>query len=161
MQEGEQEQTGLELSAHGDVTDRFRLVSGVMLLDAEQKETGDPDRNGKDVAMVPEFSASLYGEYKLPMPGLVLTGGAFHEGDRYLDDFNEWELDGYTRFDLGARYGFQAQNVDWTLRLNVENVTDEDHYVGGGAWGTNSAYPYGRVTPGASRTARLSLQTEF
>ncbi|WP_075880936.1 TonB-dependent receptor [Vreelandella massiliensis] len=161
VQDGEQVHTGLELSARGDITERLRLIAGLMWLDAEQEDTGDDSLNGKDVAGVPEFSASLYGEYRLPMPGLVLTGGAYHEGERYLDGNNVWSIDDYTRLDLGARYGFKAQNLDWTLRFNVENVTDEEYYVGGGAWGTLGNYPYGRVTPGASRTARVSLQAEF
>ena len=86
------------------------------------------------------------------VPGLAVNGGLFYTGDRFANDVNTFQIDGYTRFDLGVRYAFDLADQRLTARLNVRNVADED-FVEGAA--------FGQFLFGAPRAAFFSLTTEF
>ena len=62
----------------------------------------------------------------------------------------------WTRFDLGARYAFDVQSHEVTLRAGVDNVTNRNY------WASSGGYPgQGYLTVGAPRTLTLSATLAY
>ena len=106
---------------------------------------------------VPEFQANLNLEWDIAtLEGLTLEGRVVHTGSQQANTANTVSLDAWTRYDLGARYAFEAGGKAVTLRARVENLTDNSQWVAvGGYPGANY------LTLGAPRTLRLSISTDF
>lgn len=130
VQDGRRVHEGLEFTATGKITENFTLVGGFTLLDASvEKNAQNPQLEGKRPMNVAEQMYKVYGEYALPgLGGLTLTGGISRTGNRYGDSLNNDALGSYTLADLGARYVLDLQ-VPVTLRLNVNNLTDERYWA--------------------------------
>lgn len=69
-----------------------------------------------------------------------------------MDVANTQQLPSWNRFDLGARYRFNAGNTPVTLRLTVENLLNKNYWQSAAREG---------LTMGAPRTVLLSASTEF
>ena len=79
--------------------------------------------------------ARLYGEYAVQIiPGLTLTSGISYTGKEWVNDPNTLSIPCVITGDIGARYQRNIFGKDTTLRLNVNNITDEDYWTtkGGG-----------------------------
>ena len=132
VQDGRQVHRGLEFTATGKLTENLTLVGGFTLLDAEIKENkANPELEGKRPREVAEKMFKLYGEYNITaIPGLVINGGVNHTGSFYGNHFtNTDKMDAYTLVDIGARFNLELANKEVTLRLNINNVTDEQYWV--------------------------------
>ena len=154
-QDGRQVHKGLEFTATGKLTDNLTLVGGFTFLDATIKDLADkPELEGNTPQNVSEEMIKLYAEYDLDsLPGLVINGGfsyngSFYGGRSWGDNRNTEKLPAYTVVNLGARYGLTVANKEVTLRLNVNNLTDERYWAN---------YRY----LGASRTVSLSANINF
>lgn len=154
---GEQENRGVELTIFGEPVKGLRLLGGATWLDAEIVRALNASLDGKSPIGVPEFQANMNVEWDVPVVnGLTLEGRVVHTGAQPASADNTVELDSWTRFDAGVRYGFEAGGQLLTLRARVENLADEDQWVAvGGYPGSNY------LTLGAPRTLRLSISTEF
>ena len=146
---GEQRHKGLELSAQGAATDRLFVMASTMYLDANFER--DEDLQGKRPTDAPKWSASLWTRYELN-DTIAFNAGAFYEGERFADSANTVVKDAYTRVDVGATYKLKVSKTDVNLRLNIENLLDEN-YLGGG--GLNN------VTVGEGTNVRLAAQFSF
>ena len=133
VQDGRQVHRGLEFTATGKLTENLTLVGGFTLLDAQTKDNKeDPALEGKTPWNVAEEMFKLYAEYNITaIPGLVINGGFSHTGSFYGDwgSYNTDKVDAYTIVDIGARYNLDLVNKEVTLRLNINNVTDEQYWV--------------------------------
>ncbi|MNP48699.1 Ferrichrome receptor FcuA precursor [compost metagenome] len=67
------------------------------------------------------------------LAGLTLTARGLHSSSQYLDQANSKQIDGWERYDLGARYAFKVDDKDITLRASVENVLDDRYWASAGA----------------------------
>lgn len=150
---GDQQHRGLELTLSGEVTPDLRIIAGGLYLDPTINNPDNVAVDGNRPSGVPRYQANLYADWKLPMaPGLAINAGLFYTGDRFANDTNTFEIDGYVRFDLGVRYAFSVGDQRLTARLNVRNVTDED-FIEGTA--------FGQFLFGSPRAAFFSLTSEF
>ncbi|HYD27940.1 TonB-dependent receptor [Brevundimonas sp.] len=149
--DGEQKNTGLELSVYGEPVEGLRIVGGATWLDAEIVQSG------AEPIGVPAFQGNLNVEWDLPqVAGLTLETRAVHTGEQQANAANTVQLESWTRFDAGLRYETEAMGREIALRARIENLADEDHWVAvGGYPGANY------LTLGAPRTLRLSISTEF
>ncbi len=146
---GDQRHRGLEFTANGELAPGLRLIAGAALTDAELI-------GGGEVPGVPEFTANADVEWDLAfVPGLTLTARAVHTGEQWVDAANTLEIDSWTRFDLGARYVFAAGDTPVTLRLTVDNVTDEAYWAS--AFDSFSA----ALLQGQPRTVKASISADF
>ena len=154
---GEQENTGLEISFFGEPRDGLRLLGGWTWLDAEMTRTAGGALDGNRPIGTPELQGNVNVEWDVPqMAGLTLEGRRVYTGEQPVDAANAVELDSWTRFDAGLRYAADVAGRPVTLRARIENLADEDHWVAvGGYPGANY------LTLGAPRTLRLSLSTDF
>lgn len=150
VQDGRQENNGLEFSVTGKVLPELSVIGGLTLLDPTVKESGSAANDGQKPTNVATQLAKLYGEYDIAaVPGFALTGGAYYTGKQYSDEANQHSLPSFTTFDAGARYRTQlsADNA-LTLRSNVSNLANKEYWL--------SSYYLG-----APRTLTFSAQLEF
>ncbi|MEM1111029.1 MAG: TonB-dependent siderophore receptor [Pseudomonadota bacterium] len=155
-QRGQQKHEGVELSAQGLIGNNLSLVSSMTYLDAEFVRDDNPELEGNAPAGVSEWSFSLWAEYQFDTEwgrGLSLSAGVFHESDRPVNDANTFDLDEYTRFDIGAKYAFDLANGHGIIaRLTISNVTDEEYFKGSDPRAINPERP---------REIRGSIQYSF
>ncbi|MEM9314694.1 MAG: TonB-dependent receptor, partial [Pseudomonadota bacterium] len=124
---------GAELTVAGLLTDQITLSGSATYLDATFTEDDDPNIEGNTPFGVPELSLSLTAEYEFPqngaLRGLSVQGGVFYEADRPVDDANTYDLDSYTRVDLGLKYVMSRRGgTDFVFRLNALNLTDTEYF---------------------------------
>lgn len=154
---GEDRHQGVELTSFGLLTDNIKLLGGVTWLDAEQRETGNPQLDGNDVIGVPEWQANIGAEWEVPhLQGLAFDSRLVYTGSRYADAANELELSSWTRLDMGARYKTTFNDQALTLRARVHNVFDRDYWASAGGFENN-----GYLALGAPRTVTLSATLDF
>jgi len=153
---GEQQNQGVELAAVGALSDHLRLRA--QYTHNHSEITDDPQREGNELALTPEDSASVWlRRSALPLPGvggnkLTLAGGLVYVGDRFASVNNGIELSSYSRLDLKARYNVSEAT---SVELNMQNVTNETYFTGANSYGLGSVYP------GQTRTLGLELNHEF
>lgn len=146
---GEQQHKGLEFTANGALAPGLRIIAGAAVTDAEFE-------GGAEVPGVPGFTANADVEWDLGIaPGVTLTGRVVHTGEQWVDAANTLEIDDWTRFDVGARYVFVAAQRPVTLRVSVDNVTNERYWAS--AFDTFSS----ALLQGEPRTVKASISADF
>jgi catecholate siderophore receptor len=154
--DGERRVQGLELGATGRITEAWSVYAAYTYQDSEitRASAGSP-LGGEILADTPEHSASLWTTYALPF-GVQIGGGVQYVGERKPgpgDSDRDWRLPSYTVVDLMASY---AINEQFSLRLNVNNVTDEEYFERPRVTGS-----YAFAIPGEGRNAMLTLNYDF
>jgi iron complex outermembrane receptor protein len=132
VQDGRQVHRGVELTVSGRIADNFTLLGGISVLDAEVKDNAEvPAVEGSTPINVANKQAKLYAEYSVPtLQGLTFTAGIYHTGEQELQMPNSFTIDSFTTGDLGVRYQTRVWNDrKLTLRLNVNNITDERYWL--------------------------------
>jgi iron complex outermembrane receptor protein len=121
---GDQDNKGAELSAVGQIAEGLTLFGGLSLIDPLMEHTPLATTNGQRYVGAPKVKGNVLLEYQIPeVPGLTASFDYQFSGDRAGDDANTFMVAGYNLFDVGVRYVVRRV----TLRLGVDNVTDE-HY---------------------------------
>lgn len=153
---GEQRNQGIELTLDGELARGLRLIAGASWIDAELRDTPGGTQNGNDAPGVPNLLANANLEWDVPgLTGLTLTGRVVATGEQPVDAANTLEIDGWTRFDLGARYVALVGARPLTLRAGVDNVTNERYWASAfETFGTS-------LLQGQPRTIRLSATMDF
>ena len=151
-QDGEARYQGLELNGKFRLSPSWLLTASAMWLDATNQKTTGGALDGKRMVGVAREQLSLYGEYRMPGLPLTLTAGARYEGKRPVDPANRFYVGDVTLFDTGARYETKVAGKGLTLRLNVDNLTDEAY------WFVDA---FSRLTQGMPRTFKLGIELEW
>ncbi|MEM9841719.1 MAG: TonB-dependent siderophore receptor [Pseudomonadota bacterium] len=145
VQRGTQEHNGVEASVTGLVNDNLTLTGSATFLDAEFTVDQNEDRIGNTPAGVADVSLALTGEYEIfagPLAGFALQGSIFYESERPVDDNNSYDLDAYTRVDIGAKYTQKLANGnDLIYRVSALNLFDEAYYKASSTFGVNPELP--------------------
>ncbi|MEM1105086.1 MAG: TonB-dependent siderophore receptor [Pseudomonadota bacterium] len=145
VQRGTQEHNGFEASVTGLLNDNLTLTGSATFLDAEFTVDDNPAIVGNTPFGVPDFSGALTGEYEFfagPLSGFAIQGSIFYESDRPIDDANTYDLDGYTRVDIGGKYTQQlASGNDLIFRVSALNLFDEEYYKARTIFGVNPEQP--------------------
>lgn len=145
-----QRHRGIEGLMFGNITPNLKLLAGLSLLDT--------DIDGKHSIGAPEQIANLNLDWNLPgLHGLALQNHWMYNGDQFADADNTQRVPSWWRWDLGLRYETQWwQQTRSTLRIRVENLTNE-HY-----WASAGGYPgAGYLTLGEPRTLLGSMTIDF
>lgn len=158
---GETRVDGLELSASGQITDKWQVFAGYSYLDSELVDPGKasvgrgatvaPGENpnqGNQLTNTPNHSFTLWTTYDVT-DKFTVGGGAFYMDEVFGNAANSVVLDSYVRYDAMASYKL-SKHVD--LQLNVQNLTDEVYY--------DKAYTH-FANQAAGRTALLSTNVHF
>jgi iron complex outermembrane receptor protein len=153
--DGEQRNRGVELAVFGKLREDLRVLGGMSLTDATLTATADGANNGNNAPGVPKIQINMGLEWDTPfVTGLTLSGRATYTGEQHIDNANNQSIAAWTRFDVGLRYRIDRKGLHpFTVRLNVDNLLDRNYWA-------SSYYP-GYISPGAPRTVRLSLSSDF
>ncbi len=115
---------GFELDVEANLTPGWKLYGALGYAD-----TND---SGERIVGAPKYTGSLWTSYRFNtanLRGLTVGGGVQYVGNRLAiadpnfdgNNSDRVFVDGYTLVNLFARY----QVDDWTMQLNLNNVTDE------------------------------------
>ncbi|MGE8322956.1 MAG: TonB-dependent siderophore receptor [Pseudomonas sp.] len=155
---GKRDNRGIELSVFGEPVQGVRVLGGVMYLDSELTDTVGGAYDGNRAPATPEYNVNLGAEWDVPrMSGLTLTARGMHSSSQYLDQNNSKQIDGWERYDVGARYAFKVDATQVTLRASVENVLDDRYWSSAGA--SDDSEP--GLTLSTPRTYLLSATVGF
>lgn len=153
VREGEQVNKGVELNVFGEPIEGLRLISGLTVMDTELKKTAGGLNDGNRAIGVPTFQFNAGVDWDVPgLQGVALDARMLRTGGQYADAANNLSLPTWNRFDAGARYAFKVQQKDVTVRLGVDNLTNEKYW--------ESALG-GYLTQGEPRVAKLSGTIDF
>ncbi|XQW84519.1 TonB-dependent receptor [Thalassotalea piscium] len=128
---GEQEVTGLELSATGQVNPDLLLIASYTYQDSEVVDDIVTTSIGNELARTPKHSASFWGKYEINEK-LSAGIGAQYLGERYNGTTaTRSTAPSYTIFDLMVSYQVSNQ---LNVQFNGENLTDKAYVdqLGGG-----------------------------
>jgi iron complex outermembrane receptor protein len=124
-------------------------------MDTELKKTSNGLTDGNRAAGVPRFQYNLGADWDIPgLKGAALSGRMLRTGGEYINAENTLSIPAWTRVDLGARYGFKADDKYITLRANVENVANKAYWAS-----ASTANNY--LTQGEPRTLKVSATVDF
>ncbi|MCX2888593.1 TonB-dependent receptor [Pseudomonas sp. DCB_BI] len=155
---GKRDNRGIELSVFGEPVQGVRVLGGVMYIDSELTDTVGGAYDGNRAPATPEYNVNLGAEWDVPgVNGLTLTARGIHSSSQYLDQNNSKQIDGWERYDVGARYAFKVDATEVTLRASVENVLDDRYWSSAGA--SDDSEP--GLTLSTPRTYLLSATVGF
>ena len=124
---------GIEGSFTGEVTPALSLYASGQYLDAEVLNATPETLIGLRPENTPEWTGSVFAEYRPPMlRGFALGGGAFHVGRRAVNALNEGFVGAYTTFSASIRYTVDAAGKNVTFQLNADNLTNERYWSAAG-----------------------------
>ena len=155
-QAGEVEVKGIELSASGNITDKWQVFGGYTWQDSELvKGAYNNALVGEQLANTPENSASLFTTYRV-LPKLTVGGGVYYVSKSWGGNqggagggTNRVYAPEYTRVDLMGTYDI---NEIASVTVNVKNVGDERYIMR-----TNGVH-HADVAPGRSAMVTLNLR---
>lgn len=136
---------GIELTVGGQINDANSIDFSLSSVDATNTDTG------ADQKEIPELTWSLWYTHRAS-DLFSVSLGAVYQDEQWISSVGAGKpkLPDYTRFDLAM--SITPSETD-TIRINVENLTDEDYY------------PYShsthQVTVGESANLRLSYSKSF
>ena len=150
---GEARHRGLEWNFFGEPVEGTRLIGGLMLLDAKYTKSLEGKYTGNRVPGISRWSGVFGVEHDLKsVPGLTLTTRLTYNSSAYIGEENDFSIDPWMTWDLGARYKFNAGSVPLTVRADVYNVTNRNYWR---ALEDESAFL------GKERTFMLSVTADF
>ena len=108
----------------------LRLLGGVTYIDSELTRTQGGKLDGNNARGVPELMAVLNLEWDAPvLPGLTLTARAEHTGRMFVNTDNTLRIPSYELYSIGARYKRMLGDQQLTLRMNIDNLFNKNHWL--------------------------------
>ncbi|KAE9651610.1 TonB-dependent siderophore receptor [Pseudomonas fluorescens] len=157
VQQGEQKNTGVELSANGWATERLQISSSVAAIRARVTGSGTPEYEAHQAINVPKLRASVYADYALPwVNGLAVLGGVQYSAKKYANRSGNVEVGDYAVVNVGSRYTTKVDGYETVFRLSVDNLFDKRYWRDAGEY-MGDDYLF----QGAPLTARLSASVNF
>jgi catecholate siderophore receptor len=148
-QDDRQRVQGFTIGSLGQITPQWQVLASFGYLNTRQISQ-NPLNNGKRLVLTPEFSGSFWTTYAFPR-GITLGGGLRYMDEVFVNAPNTIRVPNYSLVDAMAAYDL---NTHLTLRLNVNNITDE-LYI------RNVNNNGGRYNPGSPRSAILTSTVRF
>ena len=157
VQQGQQKNTGLELSANGWATERLQIATSVAAIRARVNGSGTPQYEGHQTINVPKLRASVYADYALPwVNGLAVLGGVQYSASKNASRTGNVEVGDYALVNIGSRYTTKVEGYETVFRLSVDNLFDKRYWRDAGEY-MGDDYLF----QGAPLTARLSASVNF
>jgi iron complex outermembrane recepter protein len=161
---GDQVNRGVELMVDGNATRDLTVFGGVAWLDPRLYDTGSASTQGKRIVGLPEFTANLLLQYKVPqLPGLFTNFDVRYVGARPTDNANVFSVGSYTTLDAGIGYLADIFGKAVTFRLSVNNITNRHYWTNIVPGGLNGYTGAGNATAqlGAPRTVTASVEFDL
>jgi len=148
-QDDAQRVNGLTVGAVGQITSRWQVLASLGYLDTRQISQ-NPINNGMRLVLTPELSGSVWMTYVLPRR-ITVGGGLRLMDEVFVNAANTIRVPKYSLVDGMAQYDV---NTHLSLRLNVNNITDEVYI-------RNVNNNGGRFNPGTPRSAVVTSTVRF
>ena len=158
--DAEQQVDGIELGVSGKITKEWLVFGGFSWLDTTNTTSSSAAPSagtGADLRFTPKYSGNLWTTYALPFH-LTIGGGAQYSESVARSTSTTAVPTGTTVVGAPSYWVFNALlayevNKNLTVRLNVNNLFDEEYYrINNGG---------GRYYPGATRSYVLSADFKF
>ena len=146
---GSQRSKGLEFGLSGSITEKWEVLAGLALQEAEITSTTSAAPEGRNVPLVPETTFSLWSSYRIT-PRLGFGAGVTSQSKSFASISNAVVLPGYTRVDAAL---FFALTDNLKAQVNLENLFDERYF--------GTAHNDNNILPGSPRAVRVSLAAKF
>jgi iron complex outermembrane receptor protein len=157
IEQGRQTHTGLELTAHGQLTPLLRINASTSLLQARVRDTGTAAYEGHSLVNVPKARASLHANYQLPFASNVsLAGGWRYASSNAATADGRVRVPAYHVVDAGLQLRQQLGGHALRWNLSVDNVFNRFYWRDTGSSGGDDY-----LFPGAPRQARLSVSIDL
>jgi iron complex outermembrane receptor protein len=128
VQDGEGRVRGVELEGRITPLEGFSVIGAASWMDSEVTKSNN-GYIGKQLAMVPDWTAALWADYTFQaggLEGLSLAAGVRYNGESHGDSANLYLIPGYTLWDAAIRYDVgQHGAVGTQFALNVSNLADK------------------------------------
>lgn len=151
VQRGEERSRGIELEVAGALLPNLQVTANYAYSRAIITEAVTPELEGTVKENAPEHMGGVWGNYTVD--GGTLDGLGVGLGAHFVTERNTFEpslqLPGYA---VATASAFYTVN-NFKITATVDNLLDETYWVGG--------YNYGRIYPGAPRTALLKVGYTF
>ena len=147
---GQQRTEGVEIGLQGEITRTWQIFAGYAHLNGRITETTSAAVAGARLQLVPENTLSVWNRFDVGN-GWGAGLGVVYQDDSFAALDNVVTLPAFTRADGAIYYTFAGGKT--RLALNVENLFDRTYFPT--ADGNNN------ISPGAPRSARLTLSTSF
>ena len=134
---------GFEIGIAGEVNDQNSINFGLSSVDAT-KSAGSGEQKE-----IPELTWSLWYTHRAS-DLFSLSFGAFYQDDQLINKENEARLDDFTRIDMAMT--ITPSDSD-TVRINIENLSDETYYP--------HSHSTHQASVGEPLNVRLSYQKTF
>jgi iron complex outermembrane receptor protein len=124
------------------------------------KYTDDPLFQGNVLPNVARHLGRFWAQARLDRFGLSGFGagaGLLTTSKRFGDHANSFVIPGYERIDMGLSYARRVSQSLFTVRVNVSNLFDSEHFV---AADPRPAFARTSVMPGAPRMVTVGLRVE-
>jgi len=134
---------GFEIGIAGDINDQNSINFGLSSVDAT-KSAGSGEQKE-----IPELTWSLWYTHQAN-DLFALSFGALYQDDQLINKENEARLDDFTRIDMAMT--ITPSNSD-TVRINIENLSDETYYP--------HSHSTHQASVGEPLNVRISYQKSF
>jgi len=142
---GAQRSKGVEISLAGSVTDRWEILAGYTLQEAQIVRSTTAAPAGRDIPLVPKHAFAIWNAFTFT-DNWRASVGVIHQTDQFASISNNVTLPGYTRVDAAIYYTLSER---FEAQLNVENLFDQTYFP--------TAHNDNNITPGSPRAFRVSL----
>ena len=146
---GSQRSKGLEFGLSGAITEKWEVLAGLALQEAEITSTTSSAPAGRNVPLVPETSFSLWSSYRLT-PRFGFGAGVTSLSKSFASISNAVVLPSYTRVDA-ALFVRLSEGIE--AQVNIENLLDEIYFP--------TAHNDNNITTGAPIAARGTVRVRF
>lgn len=136
---------GLEVSLAGSITDRWEILAGYTLQEAEIKRATSAAPAGAEIPLVPKHAFAIWNAYTFTDHWRAGVG-VIHQSDQFAALSNTVVLPGFTRVDAALYY---TLNDRFEAQINVENLFDETYFP--------TAHNNNNITPGSPRAFRVAI----
>lgn len=146
---GKQTVKGFELGLSGNLNRRTSVYAGYSQMDTEIEDSPNLDEIGSELSYTPSESLNVWLDFQAT-DRLSLGGGTRYSGSQnYSSTAQAPAQASYWLVDLTANY---QVNDSLSLRLNIDNATDEKYIERGSS---------NRSVPGPSASAKLTAHYKF
>ena len=134
---------GFEIGIAGDINEQNSINFGLSSVDASKSEGSGEQKE------IPELTWSLWYTHQAN-DLFALSFGALYQDDQLINKENEARLDDFTRLDMAMT--ITPSNSD-TVRINIENLSDETYYP--------HSHSTHQASVGEPLNVRISYQKSF
>ncbi|NWG92324.1 MAG: TonB-dependent siderophore receptor [Parvularculaceae bacterium] len=136
---------GLEISLAGSITDRWEVLAGYTLQEAEITRATSAASAGADLPLTPKRAFAIWNAYSFTNHWRAGVG-VIHQTEQFASLSNTVVLRGFTRVDAALYY---TLNERFEAQINIENLFDETYFP--------TAHNDNNITPGSPRAFRVSI----